>query len=113
MSYEPSTSVMRIVDAIADVVQRHGQHDFRPDSTEYFSRMATLCGLTVQFEGTSVRRLTTHDLDLHCSPSADSASLRFHHGSSTHLETWHRKLLQLDRSFRPESMTDAPLAQAA
>ncbi len=111
MSQETSAAVMGIVHAIADVVQRHGQHDFRPDSTGCFSRIATLCGLIVQFDGTAVKRLTTHDFDLHCTP--DSTPLAFRHGSAAHLEIWHRKILQFDRFFCPSSFSDVSLAQAA
>jgi hypothetical protein len=111
MSHETTAAVMGIVHAIADVVQRHGQHDFRPDSTGCFSRIVTLCGLTVQFDGLAIKRLTTHDFDLYCTP--DSAPLTFRHGSADHLKTWHRKILQFDQFFCPSSFSDLSLAQAA
>ncbi|MCB9978472.1 MAG: hypothetical protein H6862_02545 [Rhodospirillales bacterium] len=102
-----------IVHAIAEVVQRHGQHDFPSDETGTFTRIATLCGLTVYFDGRAIKRIKAHDMDLHCetSPSVigqtarlrsrSPLSFRFLSGSANHLDKWYKQLLQFDRFFEP------------
>lgn len=112
MSQSAHASVIDTVDAIADVVQRHGQHDFRTGTTGRFTRVATLCGLTVYFDGGKVRRIHAHDMDLRCEHETGT-SPSFHIGSYTHLGKWYKQILQYDLFFCPSSSSAPPLAQAA
>lgn len=120
----PIQQITDWIASIADIARRHGQNDFPACSgtgENGATASASLCGLTVYFNGGDIARIKTHDMDLRLSccdcrsapqplPSfAPDAS--FHTGSLAHLAAWHARLHQLASFFG--GSPQASLAQAA
>lgn len=106
--------IVERVRVIAEIARRHGANDF-PTCTcgRCPTASATLCGLTVFFQGDDVVRLRTHDMDLHLSHkvvrSTDfqppplhqplPSDTEFRSGSLDCLDLWHARFLQLSNFF--------------
>jgi hypothetical protein len=87
--------VLAMVNAIAGMVRRNGQHDFKKVSGGHECSAAHLCGLCVHSNGTELLRIHAADLDIELGETANDSMrsfLRFRRGTPAILQNWHGRL---------------------
>ncbi len=103
-----STNVCDVAQAVAEIVQQQGHHDFLSYEDEV--RLASLCGLSVFIENGKVIRIKAGDLDfVFGSPS------HFLQGNETALGRWYDRLTRFQTvfSFTPHVSLELGATEAA
>ncbi|GEM_PF-2607323 len=108
-----SMEICDMVQDIAAIVQKHGQHDFPSCELDADVRTAHLCGLMVAIENGYVVRVRAHDMDMVMNSYFHRAAndepvvnlntyshYSFLKGDSAELEGWFSRLTRFQTVFR-------------